>query len=543
MINKDAAVEPGSSSHRVQTIAQSAIIFSLLIYAIFAPHSIAITQAAYVIGMVAWGVEIIATRNYRKPRTPIDIAVFGFFTCSVISSFLSYELLTSVKGLRSPAFFLAFYFVFNNVKSLRMARVLALLLVSSCMVNVLYSAGQIAVGRGLRIDAISEGGAFDGEGFELGDVILKADDEKVKTLEDLSRIADESRGRMMIVLQRNESIIEGSISRKAVRKSGEEGIARLGISTSPGRSFRVSGFYSHYETYAEVLQLIAALAIGMFIALPEKRSFRGVFLAGATLLITVALIQTSTRAPLIGLAIGAVTIALASSRRRVLVLAVVAMVILAPLAYKTIKSARGDILFNLQEESTTYRFEVWGEAMGLIKDHPLAGIGKGSEGGSLLREKYALYNNGQLPPGHFHSSYIQIATWWGLPALAFYTSMMMIFFLEMRKLSRRLIEKEAWTEWGIVLGGIGGLVAFNISSIGHFNFGDGEVVMLFWMITGLVFAVRRLTSTETSFHPTVHSPTLPVGEDSRKNQPLRQEETSEYGVRAAAATQNSPSQQ
>lgn len=543
MINKNDAGEPRTGMHRVQTVTQSIIASLLVIYAFFAPHSIAITQAAFVIGFAAWGVLLVASRKLKQPRTPIDIAVFGFFTCCVISSFFSYELLTSLKGLKSPAFFLAFYFVINNVKSLRMARVLAFVIVASCMVNVLYSAGQIAVGRGLRIDSIRQGGAFDGEVFQVGDVILRADEQKVKTQEDLSRIADESRGRMQITIQRNETIMDASVSRKAIRKSGEEGVARLGITTAPGRSFRVSGFFSHYETYAEVLQLIAALAVGMFVALPRKRSLKAALLAAAIFLTTVTLIFTSTRAALAGLSLGVLVIALASSRRRALVLAVATILLFAPFAYKAIQSSRGDILFNLKEGSTAYRLEVWREAAGLVRDHPLVGIGKGSEGGALLREKYALYNNGKLPPGHFHSTFIQIAAWWGLPALAFYVSMMTIFFFEMWRLGRRLKEKQAWREWGIALGGVGALVAFNVSSLGHFNFGDGEVVMVFWLITGIVFAVRRLTKQESLSDTTARKIETPAEVDSHKNPLPEPEVASESSVRAAAATQNSTSPQ
>lgn len=541
MITRDAEVEPKVGWQRLQTVTQSIIVSSLILYAFFAPHSIAVTQAGFLLGMVAWGVEIIASRKYRQPRTPIDIAVFGFFACCVISSFFSYELLTSLKGLKSPAFFLAFYFVLNNIKNLRMARLLAVAIVASCLINVLYSAGQIAVGRGIKITSIKPGSAFAGEGFQIGDVITHADDRKINTPEELSNLADESRGKIPIVFQRNEAVLTASVSRRAIRRSGEEGVARLGITTAPGRSFRVSGFYSHYETYAEVLQLIAAFAFGLFIALPKKTAPKAWLLGGTLLLMTLMLIMTSTRAAIAGLAMGALVIALASyHRRRALLLLVGAMLLFAPITYQIIKSARGDILFNLREESTTYRLEVWREAFSLIRDHPLAGIGKGSEGGALLREKYALYNNGKLPPGHFHSSYIQIAAWWGLPALAFYFSMMTIFFLEMWKLSRRLRREQAWQEWGIVLGGIGTLVAFNISSIVHFNFGDGEVVMVFWLITGIVFAVRHLSLQEVAARATTSNLSLPEAEGSDKNRLREPEVASESSVRAAAAGQHSP---
>jgi hypothetical protein len=511
-------------------------------YALFAPHSIAVTQGVYLIGLVAWGVELFAARKFPQAKTPLDLALFCFFTCCFISSFFSYEFQVSLKGLKSPAFFFAFYFVSHTIKSMRFAKFLAYALIGSCLINVVYSAGQIVIGRGLQIDSIQVGGPFDREGLEVGDVIIEADDEKVKTLNDLSRIADTSRGRIQIRFQRNEALGETTVSRKAIRKSTETGTARLGITTSPGRSFRISGFYSHYETYAEVLQLIAALAIGMFIAHPKRYAPTSWFLGASILLITATLILTSTRAALAGLAVAAAVMAFASFSRRVLVLALLAILLIAPLAYVAIKNTRGNNIFNLQEDSTQYRMEVWSEAFSLIKDHPLTGIGKGSEGGNQLREKYALYNGGKLPPGHFHSTPIQIATWWGLPALGFYTAMMVLFFLTMWKSSQKFRAARNGEAWGIALGGLGAVVAFNVSSLAHFNFGDGEVVMLFWLLTGLVFAVRRLANDVTVADSTEKQFVPPASEDSHKNQPRELEAIVESNVRVAAVTQNSKSQ-
>jgi len=540
LLREIATAEPTVSSQPVFRITEKIIICSLVLYALFAPHSISITKASYLIGMAAWLVQLLAAGGIRQKKTPVDIALFGFFACCVVSSFFSYELLISVKGLKSPAFFLAFYFVSSKIKDLKFARLLIYLIIASCLINVAYSAGQIVVGHGLRIDDIKQDSAFAGEGLETGDVILAADHQKVESLEEIARIADTSRGRLKITFQRNEAIGETSISRRAIRQSAEDGSDKLGITVSPGRNFRISGFYSHYETYAEVLQLIAALAIGMFIAQPKKRTVVAVLLAVATILIVTALLLTSTRAALAGLTIGVLLMALASSRRRALLIAAMVVVLLTPIAYFVMKNSRGNILFTLQEDSASYRLEVWREALTMIKDHPLTGIGKGSEGGTFLREKYALYDGGKLPPGHFHSTIIQIATWWGLVALAFYIATMTIFFRETWKLSNRLLSEKRFEIWGIVLGGLGALAAFNVSSLVHFNFGDGEVVMMLWLITGIVFAVRRLTILELV--DTKINLAVPSEAGLHKNLSPSPKASSETSVRVLAAKQNSKPQ-
>jgi hypothetical protein len=521
---------------RVFVITECIISFLLLMYAIFAPHSIALTQGAYLIGLGAWAVQLAATRRLNQKRSRIDIALFGFFACCVVSSFLSYDPLVSIKGLKSPAFFLAFYFVSNKVRSVRFASFLVLAMIVSCLVNVGYSGVTLAMGRGLQIDSISPDSPFASETIRAGDIIIEADDKLVNSPEELIQIIDSQRGRLRIKLQRKEAITETSIPRQAIKEASGVGFERLGITTSPGRNFRITGFYSHYETYAEVLQLIAALAVGMLIAIPNKRSGTALFLSAAIPLLAVTLILTSTRAALAGLSIAVAVMALASSSRRVIVAVMASVVIVLPLGLMAVEHSRGISVFDPEEGSTAYRLEVWREAFGIIKDNPLVGIGKGSEG--KLKESLGLYDEGRLPPGHFHSTPVQVAVWWGLLGLIFYYSFMTIFFLETWRLIKMVKSDSRWQLRGIAIGGLGALVAFNVSSFAHFNFGDGEVVMAIWLLTGLAFAVRRIAF-EARADPKPGQTSAPPSADSSNRSRLREPApASEPSVRAARAKPN-----
>lgn len=536
MTNQTAAAQPPESQPKFTKITEPVILFALVMYALFAPHSIAITQGSFLIGLTAWGVQMAANRKLEFRRTPVDLALLGFFACCVVSSFLSYDQIVSVKGLRSPAFFLAFYFVSSKVTSARMVKMLTLAIVVSCFANIVASGVQVARGRGLHINSIREDSPFANGNIQVGDVILEADDMPVHSLDDLLRIIDEQRGPMRVLVQRSEALSPVYISRNDLRRVEGSGAERLGIATSPGRNFRVSGFYSHYETYAEVLQLIAALAIGLLIALPEKRSRMGWFLGVMILLISITLLFTSTRAAMIGLTVAVACMAYASSRRRVLLIGMVALVMAAPIAYVVVERARGISFLDPEEGSFAWRLKVWPETFTLIKDHPLFGIGKGSEG--KLRDQWGLYDNGKLPPGHFHSTPIQIAVWWGLLALVLYYAMMAIFAVEMWRLVKRLRHDGRWELWGVALGGLGGLVAFNISSLVHFNFGDGEVVMMFWLLTGMAFAVRQIVAEQTAPLQTSRKLTPEATADLHKN-PLPEPAASvEANVRAAKAKPN-----
>jgi hypothetical protein len=528
--NRDAELDASSG---LISITRWVITISLLLYAIFAPHSIAITQGSYLLGLIAWGIQLTASRKLRQARTPIDVALFGFFACCVVSSFFSYDPMVSVKGLRSPAFFLAFYFVSSNVKSIRFASFLGLTLILSCLVNVGYSGAKLAAGRGLQIDSINPDSAFANDTIRVGDVILEADDQVVNSPEDLSKIIDSHRGRLRVRLKRKDSVTETSMPRAVIRDAKGSGFERLGITTSAGRDFRITGFYSHYETYAEVLQLIASLAFALLIAAPKKRSVTIWFLCSAIPLLLATLVLTSTRAALAGLATSVAVMALASSRRRVLVAAAAGILVILPLALIAVEHARGISLFDPEEGSTAYRLEVWREAFGIIKNNPLLGIGKGSEG--KLKETLGLYDEGRLPPGHFHSTPVQIAVWWGLLGLVFYYSFMTILTIEIWRVVKRA---RTWQSRGIALGVLGAVAAFNVSSLVHFNFGDGEVVMAFWLLTGLAFAVRRISIEASATDSSGRMPVWPSSGDSHRNRLPQPATTVEPSARAARAKQN-----
>ena len=529
-------VDPGARAPRIRAFTGWVISLMLVAYAVFAPHSIALTQGAYLIGLAAWVCHLAAGRGFRKLKTPVDLALFGFFACCVVSSFFSYDPLVSIKGLRSPAFFLAFYFVSHTVRSIRFASFLGVAVVLSCLVNVAYSGSKLAAGRGLRIDAVAPVSGFASDEIRIGDVILEADDQPVNSPDALSRIVDSHRGRLHLKLQRKDAVVETSIPRRALKEASGIGFERLGIETSPGRSFRISGFYSHYETYAEVLQLILSLAVGLLIAAPLRRRTMTLFLCGSIALLVPTLILTSTRAALAGLAVSVATMALASSRRRVLIVSTLGILVMLPLALVAVERSRGVSLFDPEEGSTAYRLEVWREAFGIIKDNPLLGIGKGSE--AKLKTSLGLYDEGRLPPGHFHSTPVQIAVWWGLLALVFYFSFMALFGIETWRLIRSLEPPSKWQSRGIALGGLGAVAAFNVSSLAHFNFGDGEVVMAFWLLTGLAFAVRRIACESLDSRRSAHIRPRSSEDRSSRNQPQQPATTFEPSVRAARAKQN-----
>jgi hypothetical protein len=52
---------------------------------------------------------------------------------------------------------------------------------------------------------------------------------------------------------------------------------------------------------------------------------------------------------------------------------------------------------------------------------------------------------------------------------------------------------------GLALGALGGLTGFVISGLVHYNFGDSEVVMIFYFIMGLTLTIKRLSRAQSDY--------------------------------------------
>jgi O-antigen ligase len=89
-----------------------------------------------------------------------------------------------------------------------------------------------------------------------------------------------------------------------------------------------------------------------------------------------------------------------------------------------------------------------------------------------------------------HSDYLQIALERGVPALLAWL-VLIALYARMLWRSQRQLAKENWFERGITLGALGGLAGFMTSGVVHYNWGDSEVVMIFYLIMGLSLAVWR----------------------------------------------------
>jgi O-antigen ligase len=495
---------------------ERATIAFLFLYAAAAPHSIAGTQTAWLLAMACWVARLLIKPRPKLFRTPVDKWLLGFFVLTFLTSLTSYDPEVSIGKMRAASLFTIVYVATENVRSRKLLRALALTLVASCALGLVHTFGVYARGRGVKLRALSADSPLKATGFIEGDTILSVDGVETREPSDVVRGIESERAgarervyrfpdgtvacrwdesRACVRVYRAEMLPTGNVARTELLK-GETAEARLGVlSWTRGRDERASGFYGQYQTYSEVLQLIASLALGMFVALRRKLSMKAALVGLALAGMLAALLLTVTRASWAGFLASALTVVFvgAGRRRRTLLITAAVALPLALAGLFVLQQKRQVGFIDTKEGSTAWRLMVWRDGARVLLSKPrhmLVGTGMDS----LKRHwrEWGMFDEGRQPWGHLHSTPLQIGFERGLPALFVWVAWLFVYARALLRALRRGT-LDAWVERGLLLGALGGLVGFVSGGLVHYNFGDSEVVMVFYFIMGLSLAAERLS--------------------------------------------------
>jgi hypothetical protein len=507
-----------------------AILLWLFVLAAFAPHSIAVTQGAWLIGLLLWVIRLFVFPRPKTFRTPVDYALLGFFILTGISTICSYEPMVSAGKLRAATLFTIVYLVAENIPSRKIVRLLAVTLVASCLINVGYTAVTRAIGRGVRVEGVRPDSPFSSsvllaggimKRFSIidGDTLLEIDGQRIIGAEQVATALQPSltSKNALVTIYRGDVFPPLQVPRGRLLP-GATAEEQLGITrVSTGRDWRATGFFGHYVTYAESLQLIISLALGLFICLPSKRSRAGAMLLIGIAGLVFALLLTVTRASWMGLLVSATVMILVASSRRTILIAGACVIPVLLAGVFLLQHYRHVGFFDQKDLSTTWRETVWREGFDLLISKPRhLAVGVGMDSIKAHWRQWGLFDNGRIPIGHMHSNLLQLALERGVPALLMWLFLLGVYARTLwrayRRLSKPTIDDaetgdkgkqffgwdpaglDAWMDRGILLGALGGLAGFFVSGVVHYNWGDSEVIMIFYFIMGLSLVLARETN-------------------------------------------------
>jgi O-Antigen ligase/PDZ domain len=477
------------SEHLSQRIA----VAGLLIYVAFAPHSVAASAIGVAIAGIGWVIRSLQTRSLGLSRSKFDLVIVLSLVWTGLSALLSEEPSISIAKLTSVWGVFIFYLT-RAVITRRSALLMASVLILSGCVGTLYSAFDLIRGRGVVVESIAPHSPFQQVGILAGDTIWRVGGRRVYSLAEIDealRSAPANTPLTLSIISQGEHVerpglVLTAIEQRAASPSGLTGSVR-------SHRFRASGWTRHYETFAEILQIIAQLALGFALAHlrnhgPNKH-FRIALVAVA--LLALGLAFTAMRTVIVAFAIGACVVAWRSLRGAHKVVFVFALFFVIAFGAVVVSQTRARNALALGDPSSMLRFQVARVGLSRIVLHPV--FGHGMDAMKRHWNEWGFPGKDML---HLHSTPLQLAFDRGLPMLVLWLWMMVLFWIEIAAVEKRAADLSDTHVYGMLLGGLGGLTGFLASSLVNYNYGDGEAAMLFWWLMG----VCVFFTSHASFH-------------------------------------------
>jgi hypothetical protein len=493
MIRNDQRADTRSGLRLIDTAA----LAGFLIYAMAAPHSIAGAWIGISIVVLAWLIRTILTRRTGLKRTALDLPLWLFFGWTVLSSIFSIEPRQSIPKLINVATFLMFYLV-QAMLTRRMAIAVAITLIASASAGVLWGVGELIIGRGVIVAELSNNSGLRLDTpLQAGDVVWRVNGQRVSSsaeIDQMIRATPSGQRARLSVISHGEhvewpGVLVTDEMRRAPSPSGIVGGGRT-------HNFRASGWTRHYETFAEVLQLIGQLAFAFAVVRwrsvsPAKGSSRRMSLplilaAAAFLILAIGIALTAMRTTLLAFAFGMFVVAwrISASKKQRIGFAALGILILL-LGIGVVWRTRAHGALSLQDPSASSRVQVAKVAAQRVILHPLFGHG--------MDAMHEHWNEWGFPGKDMldaHSTPIQIAFDRGLPGLGMWLWLMCVFYRLAAQTEKRL-RGESPAIHGLAVGIIGALAGFLLSSLVNYNFGDSEVALLLWWMMGAVVIIDK----------------------------------------------------
>lgn len=473
-----------------------AAVWCVLLYAFLAPLSISISQAAWVLGLIVLGARAFFRPRPVLPRSLPFWIFLAFVGWTLLSVACSYDVATSAGKLRAISLFTIIPLACHVGRRPGVLRLTLVLLLAGCGVTVVKTLGERAVGRGVRLVELDTRSPLRGMGLEPGDTVLKVDGRRVRSPLPIADALAGGPGNARLEVYRYEldMVLQVPRGKLPAGATAEErlGIRRWGL----GREWRAVGFFGHYATYAEVLQLCGSLGIGLLLAFGFRFGSRQGWLALLLPGIGASLFLTVTRAPALALLISACVAAIATRNRRAVLVALLVVALAAPAGMFLLRSKRNVGFVDSSDSSLHYRLLVYHEGWDLLWSSPRHWIvGVGPDSLTTQWSRWGFFDNGRQPVSHLHSTPLQVAVERGLPALALWIAFLVSLGMY---LVRALREREGADSWerGLLLGLLGGVTGFFVSGLVHYNLGDSEVIAILYLLVGLCFVAGSQEKTE-----------------------------------------------
>ncbi|MSO30654.1 MAG: O-antigen ligase family protein [Acidobacteria bacterium] len=257
------------------------------------------------------------------------------------------------------------------------------------------------------------------------------------------------------------------------------GIIQYGMLHYDNLGRRPEGAMSHYMTYSGLLMLVIGAAVARLVFGSRDRTWPALVMPA----LVVALALTLGRSAWVGASVAVALVFILKDFRLTALLPVVIGIVVA-LAPDTVTN-RVASMFDVKDPTTQDRLAMLEIGAGIVKDHPLTGVGP-----NMVPRVYAQYRpayavNPSNP--HLHNVPVQIAAERGVPALAIWAWFIVALVAGLIRLFRRGGDRV------LTSAALAAVAAMLGAGLFEYNFGDSEFLMLFLVLVTLPFAAARHT--------------------------------------------------
>lgn len=474
---------------RWSRLGQQTATAGLLLFSVFAPHSIAAAEISLGIVAIGWLVRAVSSRRLGFHRTSFDLPICLFYLWTVASSFFSEEPRISIAKIQSATVIFLFYLI-QAVVTRRTAVMLVVVMIVSAVSGTIYSVYDLARGRGITVESIAADSPLQLLRLREGDVIWRVAGQRIRSVTDIDeamRNSETNAELTVSVISQGEQIDRPGprVTDDIKQRPSPSGI----IGSRPTHRFRASGWTSHYETFSEILLIVAQLAFGLGLAnFRNHKLNRWAGLAfAAAMLLALGIAFTAMRTALVAMAIGICVISLRALRGRSRVVSVLVLALALIFGAFFVYQTRAAQALWLQDPSSSLRAQVATIGLKRVVLHPL--FGHGMDSMHLHWTEWGFPGRDIL---HMHSTPLQLAFDRGLPAVIFWLWIMIVFWLTASRAERSQRESRDTNRYGILLGATGVVAAVFADSIVNYNFGNEHVMIVFWWLMGMVVVLSEV---------------------------------------------------
>ncbi len=230
------------------------------------------------------------------------------------------------------------------------------------------------------------------------------------------------------------------------------------------------------------IYLMAGL-ISMALAV-EGRLFPRWLSLGGTVLFAADIFFTQSAGSLIAFAAASAVILAISRRGKLLAAAAVIMVAVAA-AFLSLPAGKGSTVETQKVNTWQLRKTIWTVGWKVVAERPIIGHGLVDLGDAYRRnrERWDLERDpwGAWNYGHLHNNFLQVTAMSGFVGLVAF----LFLLYSVLRTGLKAYGGASPTEKAVALAASGAIVGFIINGLTEWNFGDSEVVTIFWFVAGI----------------------------------------------------------